>query len=476
MQNTMDNPSNLWQKLTIPNVAITDPIRRQRAKLLNQILLVVIPTLLIVTVLTIMRDLSLQRSLLTAPITIPLIVAFSVNYWINRQQHHQLSIYLFIAAAYIAVIALTALGNQINNLFYLLPALLVAAMFLEEQQIRVLGLLTIGAVIVFHILYSTMGGPLRPISSTPIMHYILVSIPVVLTYMSFRHAIEKERRAELERVNARLRESEAKLEQRVKERTVEVEAARQETEVALKQALEADRLKSQFLASMSHELRTPLNSILTFNELMMMGTFGDVNEEQVDYLSKSLNSGRHLLSLINDVLDITKIQSGMMKLFIEDNFDMNHEVKTVAETAKTLLGEKSVDLVVNIEDEFPLITCDKRRIRQVMLNLMSNAVKFTEDGAITVSAALKDDHLLFSVADTGPGISADQLTVIFEPFIQTETGIKHAGGTGLGLPISKRLVEAHGGRLWADSTLGEGATFYALLPLEPQLTLGETEI
>jgi signal transduction histidine kinase len=235
----------------------------------------------------------------------------------------------------------------------------------------------------------------------------------------------------------------------------------------------ADQMKSQFLASMSHELRTPLNSILTFSDLMSMGTFGDVNDEQVDYLQKILFSGRHLLALINDVLDISKMESGMMKLFVEDDFEVVKEVDVARATIEKMIGEKPVKLIVDVDTPLPQLTVDKRRVRQVLLNILSNAVKFTEEGTITLSAKLKGDDILFAVMDTGPGIAEDQHEQIFEPFVQTETGIKHAGGTGLGLPISKRLAEAHGGRMWLESTLGEGTAFFFTLPLVPIVQAGE---
>lgn len=237
-----------------------------------------------------------------------------------------------------------------------------------------------------------------------------------------------------------------------------------------------DEMKSQFLASMSHELRTPLNSILTFTELMSTGTFGEVNEEQIEYLSKSLGSGRHLLSLINDILDITKIQSGMMKMFYEDNFDAVKEIDQVVATVRPLLSNKSVELLVEMAGDFKPIECDKRRIRQVLINLLSNAIKFTEEGSITLNAKMEnEDTFVFSVADTGPGISEDQLEIIFEPFVQTETGINHAGGTGLGLPISKQLVEAHGGQLTLESKVGKGATFHVSLPIRQEVQAKQLE-
>ncbi|MBN1311075.1 MAG: HAMP domain-containing protein [Anaerolineae bacterium] len=238
-----------------------------------------------------------------------------------------------------------------------------------------------------------------------------------------------------------------------------------ETQRAREAAEEANRVKSQFLASMSHELRTPLNAILNFSEMMSLGMVGPVTEQQVDVLNKSLDSGRHLLSLINDVLDITKIQSGTLTLFVEDDLGLQTILESVSHTAETLLKDKPVRFVKNIDGNLPVIAGDKRRIRQVLLNLISNAAKFTEEGTIALSVRRENDEILFVVSDTGPGISKDQQGIVFEPFIQTSTGIQHAGGTGLGLPISKSFVEAHGGRLWLKSEPGKGAAFYFTLPV-----------
>jgi signal transduction histidine kinase len=244
-------------------------------------------------------------------------------------------------------------------------------------------------------------------------------------------------------------------------------------QVAIAEELRAiDDLKSQFLASMSHELRTPLNAILNFTEFVMLGMLGDINDAQKDALGKSLESGRHLLSLINDVLDITKIESGKMKLFNEEGVELTSEIEQVCATAETLLERKKddVQLVLDIDDNLPHITADRRRIRQVLLNLISNAVKFTEEGTVTFSVKNRGDEILFAVTDTGPGIAIDQHTNIFEPFVQTETGIQHEGGTGLGLPITKRLVEAHYGRIILESEVGQGASFYVTLPVDsPEL-------
>lgn len=231
-----------------------------------------------------------------------------------------------------------------------------------------------------------------------------------------------------------------------------------------------DTLKGQFLASMSHELRTPLNAILNFTEFVSQGMLGSVNEKQKDALAKSLDSGKHLLSLINDVLDMSKIESGMMKLFVEDNINLRDELRPIIATAQTLLKDKSVQFIEDIDSDLPIIVGDRRRLRQILLNLVSNAAKFTDEGSVTLSVKIRHEDVLFAVIDTGPGIAPEDQTLIFEPFKQTEHGLQHAGGTGLGLPISKRLAEAHGGRLWVESEPGEGAAFFASLPIRsPEL-------
>jgi signal transduction histidine kinase len=239
----------------------------------------------------------------------------------------------------------------------------------------------------------------------------------------------------------------------------------EEAEIARKHAEQADQVKSQFLASMSHELRTPLNAILNFTEMMSLGMVGAVNEQQKDILGKSLASGRHLLDLINDVLDVSKMQSGMLALFVEDRLDMRGELETVISTAKTLLRDKPVRLIEDIDSSLPTMTGDRRRIRQILLNLVSNATKFTEQGSITISARQRDGEVVFGVADTGPGIPPEQQERIFLPFVQTEKGVQHAEGTGLGLAISRHLAEAHGGRLWVESQPGKGSAFYVSLPV-----------
>lgn len=278
--------------------------------------------------------------------------------------------------------------------------------------------------------------------------------------------------ADLRRENARLAqqvaddaiELEATIDEFIRAKE-EVERAKAETERAKEAAERANSVKSAFLASMSHELRTPLNAILNFSQFVASGMLGPVNEEQIDMLEKITSSGKHLLNLINDVLDISKIESGSLRLFLEDNVDLTPEAQAVADTAKALVAGKPVQLALNVAPNLPRLIADKRRIRQIMLNLVSNACKFTETGRVVISLDTTDDEIRFSVQDTGPGIAREEFGLLFESFRQTRVGARQGSGTGLGLVISKRLAEAHGGRLWLESEVGVGSTFYVALPI-----------
>jgi len=210
-------------------------------------------------------------------------------------------------------------------------------------------------------------------------------------------------------------------------------------------------------------VRTPLNAILNFTGFIADGVLGREPGAE-GHLQKVIGSSHHLLSLINDILDLTKIEVGMMDLFLEE-VDMNAALNASIATAKGLVKDTSVELQVNVEDDLPRIVGDKRRIRQIMLNLISNAVKFTPEGRITITAQRTDDAIYLGVADTGIGIPEDQREAVFETFRQAKHDLPETPGTGLGLPIAKHFVEAHGGRIWLESEAGVGTTFHVLLPI-----------
>jgi signal transduction histidine kinase len=227
---------------------------------------------------------------------------------------------------------------------------------------------------------------------------------------------------------------------------------------------ETSRHKSEFLASMSHELRTPLNAIIGFSEVLREEMFGPVNEKQAEYLDDIISSGNHLLSLINDVLDLSKVEAGQVELEVGP-FSLREALERGVVMVREQATEEGVQVELSAGPEVDVVEGDERRIKQVIFNLLSNAVKFTPTGGeVDVSAIRVNGEVRVSVADTGPGIASGDHERIFEEFQQTDAGLERLEGTGLGLALSKRLVELHGGRIWLESELGKGSTFVFTLP------------
>ena len=227
----------------------------------------------------------------------------------------------------------------------------------------------------------------------------------------------------------------------------------------------ASEHKSEFLASMSHELRTPLNAIIGFSQVLRERISGDINAKQEEYLDDILSSANHLLALINEVLDLAKVEAGQVELHVAP-FLLQDALERGISTVREQATSGGVQLTLHANGGPTVVTGDERRIRQVIFNLLSNAVKFTPSGGrIDVTATHADGEARISVADTGGGIAADDLERIFEEFQQTELGARLYEGTGLGLALSKRFVEMHGGRIWCDSVVGTGSTFVFTLPL-----------
>jgi signal transduction histidine kinase len=248
---------------------------------------------------------------------------------------------------------------------------------------------------------------------------------------------------------------------------VAVENARLFQEIQEKsQQLElASRHKSQFLANMSHELRTPMNAVLGYTDLILDNIFGDVPEAIRETLERVKSNGQHLLGLINDVLDLSRIEAGQLTLSLSD-YSMGEVVQSVASAVESLAAGKKLALKAIVPVDLPPGRGDERRLTQVLLNLAGNAIKFTDTGEVSIEARVAEGAFLVAVSDTGPGISEADQARIFEEFQQVDSSsTRKKGGSGLGLAISKRIVELHGGRLWVESKLGEGSTFSFTVPL-----------
>ena len=232
----------------------------------------------------------------------------------------------------------------------------------------------------------------------------------------------------------------------------------------------ASRHKSEFLANMSHELRTPLNAIIGFSEVLSEGMFGEINEKQAEYLQDILESGRHLLSLINDILDLSKVEAGRMELETVD-FHLPSAIDNALTLVKERASRRGIALGSTIDEALGMLRGDERKVKQVLLNLLSNALKFTpEGGRIDIRAGLQDDSAEISVSDTGIGIAPADQGAVFEAFRQVGDAERKAEGTGLGLALSRKFIELHGGRIWVKSQVGSGSTFYFTLPLAIEIT------
>jgi signal transduction histidine kinase len=415
----------------------------QKARLLASVTLALLPLAIFAVFLSPVNNL-IRTGVFNLPsptlmISLALIVA---SYVLSRTRYYWWGAILVMIVPYVAVggTILTSTTTLNPTTFYFLAlSVLFASLLMTARETLIAGVVTL---VVAYVLFNLKSGILE----APLISFVVITTGLTSLVSTIR--------------DRNLRALEASQED-LKQQVVETTRAREQAE-------RSDQVKSAFLASMSHELRTPLNAIINFTRYVAKGAQGPVNEEQTQTLNEVVDSAKHLLNLINDVLDMSKIESGSLRLFVEDNIELKPIIDSIVSTGKTLISEKPVEIQTDVTEAVSVIRGDRQRIMQILLNIMSNACKFTEAGSIKLRTYQQGNEIVFSIADTGPGIGLDDQKAVFEAFKQTNTGLRQGGGTGLGMPISKSLAEAHGGRLWLESKVGNGTTFYVALPIKSE--------
>lgn len=418
----------LWQTAVAPVEAIQGEDRR-KATTLSALLVVFAPLALITIFLTpILNWFRGEGFALPSPATLAALVIILSAYAISRTKYYKIGAYLTVAVPIIAVGGVSVLSETPVSdvaLFFLTLSIILGSLVLDARGTLIAGILASLVVVAAQMRWME-----EREFSTAVLMFMIISTGLLALVSQIREGY-----------------------------VVSLEQARARAE-------RSDQVKSAFLASMSHELRTPLNAIINFTRYVAKGSLGTVNEQQAETLNEVVDSARHLLNLINDVLDMSKIEAGSLNLFVEDNVNLYPILNSVATTGKALIGEKPIEISVEIKDELPAVRADRQRILQILLNIMSNACKFTEKGTIKIQAHRNDNEVIFSITDSGPGIAPEDQAAVFEAFKQTNTGLRQGSGTGLGMPISKSLAEAHCGRLWLESSTHQGATFYVAIPVK----------
>jgi PAS domain S-box-containing protein len=294
-----------------------------------------------------------------------------------------------------------------------------------------------------------------------------------IAIVSVLHDLTKE--VEIERLYETLKTLNSDLEERIRSATADLAEQNARLQWQSQEVERANRLKSEFLASMSHELRTPINALIGYSALLIDGVLGEINERQRDALQRGRAAAEHLLALINDILDLAKIEAGKMPLHLEE-VELRDVISEVSQQIEPMLRKKQLEFIVDISTDCPALYTDRTKVRQVLLNLLSNAVKFTNRGRVSVIArcAQSDDGVQIDVVDSGIGIQDRDLQAIWEDFRQVDQSrTREYGGTGLGLSITRKLLDRLGGKANVRSTYGEGSVFSVTLPLRTPLGAGE---
>ena len=411
-----------------------------------------------------------------------------VSYWFanafHKRKYYRFAVSLFLAGILAAIVTSFRFYQLDNNPFIFFAPLLVGASGILLQPRTGFVSATCSTLLLGGLAFAIgQGGQVwhLPFLSAALLGYMSATL-AMLTSQSFAAAVEWaiDSYHKVERREAQLFESEKRLQRALLEQDYlnsQLQSSNKQLESARAVAEYANRMKSHFVANMSHELRTPLNAIIGFSYILKQQLKGPLEPGQQDYMNRIYDSGNYLLKLLNDILDNAKIEAGRIDLQREPS-QIELLVQEALITASSLTLGKPVVLRSESAPDLPLVYIDRVRVSQVLLNLLSNAVKFTEHGSVTLRlyAAHGDtgapDQVIIEVEDTGIGIAEENLSLIFEEFRQAdETMSRRYGGTGLGLPISRRLVELHGGQLTVTSALGHGSTFRFSLPAVTQAAM-----
>jgi len=391
-----------------------------------------------------------------------------ISYKLYRRNHFRPGTYTFVGGLTLAIVSfMVAPNTQFPQLdaYLLAPVVAIAGVLINPPgAMKTAGFATVATLGVALLLNGPTWAGVQPLIVPLVLMYFVAAVCWVSfdqLIAAIRWVLDSHGRAQ-QRSRA-LYESQYELEIAYKM----LEQANISLLEARTQALQASEFKSRFIANLSHELRTPLSAIINLSFILSKGQHGPVSPEQQDYLARIHDSGNLLLQIVNDLLDLAKIEAGQMELFREP-VDMAAISNNALTTISGLMTDKpKLELRQEIEPNLPKIYGDGMRIRQVLLNLLGNAVKFTEEGHVTLRVAQEDgSSIKVSIIDTGIGIKREELDRIFEEYKQTQdTFAVRKIGTGLGLPISRKFVELHGGRLWGESEYGRGSAFHFTLPL-----------
>ncbi len=459
--NTITAPSGTWEKLlgrlTEPSSEITDLTARRQARLQLRLLLTFMLAGMVAVLLVPVINSNNPEVMIGSALSLLLLI---VPYGFSRTRYYRIGtvMLLALASAAIAYPALTGVETfeRVIPLHYLTLVVVLATLLLEKRHVFiVIGLLFAG-MFSMYIADSTMWTTTSPLI------FLLAGSALLIVFLNHRDALERDRQGELVGALERA-ESAVEAELRLND---ELESRNQQLARANLLIKESTRLKSEFLATMSHELRTPLNAIRGFTGIMLEGMGGEVDDEARHMLSRVDANSERLLGLINDVLDIAKIEAGRMELLSEP-FNP-YELTRQWQSQMSVLAEKNgITFDVSVDDTLPqVIVGDAPRLTQIAINLLSNAFKFTKEGTIALNIRRDEDHWTISVKDTGMGIPPHALNYIFEEFRQVDGSSKREhGGTGLGLAITRTLCRMMGGTINVRSELGKGSEFIVTLPL-----------